>query len=228
MVQSVCPSVCVAWEWWEFRWSNKWNWYSCGLNASILVWHTCASALSGWVLYRQLELTKLTCPDLHHVVGLFILKDVCQSLEYPCTLRMLRTCPHSFLGSLKWFNHFAYIAWEWWEFRWSNKWNWYSCGLNASILVWHTCASALSGWVLYRQLELTKLTRPDLHHVMGLFILKDVRPSHLFDYVTIIVSSWKFLELLPMTEVMSMQKVKVRGQRSRSQRSTPNLAISGP
>ena len=61
--------------------------------------------------------------------------------------------------------------------RWSNKWNWYSSGLNASILVWHTCASTLSGWVLYRQLELTKLTRPDLHHVVGLYILKDVRPS---------------------------------------------------
>ena len=69
------------------------------------------------------------------------------------------------------------VNWEWWEFRWSNKWNWYSSRLNASILVWHTCASALSGWVLYRQLELTKLTRPDLHHVVGLFILRDVRPS---------------------------------------------------
>ena len=30
-----------------------------------------------------------------------------------------------------------------------------------------------------------------------------------------------------MTEVKSMQKVKVRGQRSRSQRSTPDLAVSG-
>ena len=30
-----------------------------------------------------------------------------------------------------------------------------------------------------------------------------------------------------MTEVMSMQKVKVRGQRSRSQRSRPHLAVSG-
>ena len=30
-----------------------------------------------------------------------------------------------------------------------------------------------------------------------------------------------------MTEVMSMQKVKVRGQRLWSQRSKPNLAISG-
>ena len=35
-------------------------------------------------------------------------------------------------------------------------------------------------------------------------------------------------ELLPMTEVTSIQKVKLRGQRSRSQRSTPNLAVSGP
>ena len=54
-----------------------------------------------------------------------------------------------------------------------------------------------------------------------------VRPSHLFDYVPIIVSSWNFQELLPVTEVMSMQKVKVRGQRSRSQRSQPNLPVSG-
>ena len=51
--------------------------------------------------------------------------------------------------------------------------------------------------------------------------------SHLFDYVPIIVSSWNFQELLPMTKVRSMQKVKVRGQRSRSQRSQPNLTISG-
>ena len=54
-----------------------------------------------------------------------------------------------------------------------------------------------------------------------------VRPSHLFHHVPIIVSSWNFQELLPWIEVMSMQKVKVRGQRSRSQRSTPNLAVSG-
>ena len=54
-----------------------------------------------------------------------------------------------------------------------------------------------------------------------------VRLSHLFDYVPIIVSSWNFQELLPMTKVRSMQKVKVRGQRSRSQRSQPNVAVSG-
>ena len=51
--------------------------------------------------------------------------------------------------------------------------------------------------------------------------------SHLFHHVPIIVSSWNFQELLPWSKVMSMQKVKVSGQRSRSQRSTPNLALSG-
>ena len=54
-----------------------------------------------------------------------------------------------------------------------------------------------------------------------------VCPSHLFDYVPIIASSWNFQELLPMTDVRSMQKVKVRGQRSRSQRSRPILTVSG-
>ena len=54
-----------------------------------------------------------------------------------------------------------------------------------------------------------------------------VCPSHLFDYVPIIISSWNFQALSPRTRVTSMQKVKVRGQRSRSQRSQPNLAVSG-
>ena len=49
--------------------------------------------------------------------------------------------------------------------------------------------------------------------------------SHLFDYVPIIVSSWNFQELSPRTRVRSMQKVKVRGQRSRSQRSRPNFSF---
>ena len=44
-----------------------------------------------------------------------------------------------------------------------------------------------------------------------LSVCLSVRLLHLFHYVPIIVSS------LPMTKVMSMQKVKVRGQRSRSQ-----------
>ena len=50
--------------------------------------------------------------------------------------------------------------------------------------------------------------------------------SHLFNHVPIIVSSWNFQELLPTTEMLPMQKVKVRGQRSRSQRSKPNLVVS--
>ena len=54
-----------------------------------------------------------------------------------------------------------------------------------------------------------------------------VRLSHLFDYVPIIVSSWNFQELSLGTRVRSMPKVKVRGQRSRSQRSRPNLTVSG-
>ena len=47
----------------------------------------------------------------------------------------------------------------------------------------------------------------------ALWMVQSVHPSvclsHLFDYVPIIVSSRNFQELLPMTEVMSMQKVKV-------------------
>ena len=39
-------------------------------------------------------------------------------------------------------------------------------------------------------------------------MVQSVCPSHLFDYVPIIVSSQNFQELLPMTEVMSMPKVK--------------------
>ena len=68
----------------------------------------------------------------------------------------------------------------------------------------------------------------------ALWMAQSICPSvcldvwHLFHYVIIIVSSWSFLELLPMTEVMSMQKVKVRGQRLRSQRSQHSLTVSGP
>ena len=40
-----------------------------------------------------------------------------------------------------------------------------------------------------------------------------VRPSvTLFDNVPVIVSSWNLQELLPLTNVMSMQKAEVKGQ----------------
>ena len=42
-------------------------------------------------------------------------------------------------------------------------------------------------------------------------VCPSLRVSHLFDYVTIIVSSWNFQELSPGTRVRSMQKVKVTG-----------------
>ena len=51
-----------------------------------------------------------------------------------------------------------------------------------------------------------------------LSICPSVHPSHLFHYVPIIIvpwPSWNFQELLPLTEIMSIQKVKVRGQRGR-------------
>ena len=50
---------------------------------------------------------------------------------------------------------------------------------------------------------------------------------HIFHYVSVILSSWNLPKLLPLTEVMFMWKVKVRGQRSRSQRSWLHLAVSG-
>ena len=56
-------------------------------------------------------------------------------------------------------------------------------------------------------------------------VCPSVRLSHLFDHVPIIVSSWNFQELSHWTRVRSMQKVKVRGQRSRSQRSRPKFSF---
>ena len=43
-------------------------------------------------------------------------------------------------------------------------------------------------------------------------VCPSVCPSHLFDNVPIIVSSWNIQELSPRTRVTSMQKVKVKGQ----------------
>ena len=64
-------------------------------------------------------------------------------------------------------------------------------------------------------LWMVQFVRPSVRPSVRLSVCPSVRPSHLFDYVPIIVSSWNFQELLPVTEVMSMQKVKVKGQRSK-------------
>ena len=84
-------------------------------------------------------------------------------------------------------------------------------------------------WQLCKVLYVFSCDQAALQMVFSVCL--SVRPSvclsHLFHHVPIIVSSWNFQELLPWSKVMSMQKFKVRGQRSRSQRSTPNLAVSG-
>ena len=40
-------------------------------------------------------------------------------------------------------------------------------------------------------------------------VCPSVRLSHLFNNVSVIISSWNFQELLPLTDTISMQKVKV-------------------
>ena len=59
-----------------------------------------ASEMIPFFLAMTKQLSEWFSPSVYHVVGLFILKDVCQSLEYPCALRVLRTYPHGFLSSL--------------------------------------------------------------------------------------------------------------------------------
>ena len=66
---------------------------------------------------------------------------------------------------------------------------------------------------------------PSVRLSICLSVCPSVRLSHLFDYVPIIVSSWNFQELSHWTRVRSMQKVKVRGQSSRSQRSRPKFSF---
>ena len=74
-------------------------------------------------------------------------------------------------------------------------------------------------------LWMVQSVRPSVCPSVRLSVCPSVCLSHLFDYVPIILSSWNFQELLPVTKVTSMQKVKVRGQRSRSQRSRPKFSF---
>ena len=89
------------------------------------------------------------------------------------------------------------------------------------------CQHDVDGCIMYLINMYTVFSCDQAALQMVFSVRLSVRLSHLFDYVPIIVSSLNFQELLPMTKVRSMQKVKVRGQRSRSQRSQPNLTVSG-
>ena len=89
---------------------------------------------------------------------------------------------------------------------------------DAQSLKWHRKCALL---FLAVTKQLYEWFSPSVCLSVCLYVRTSVRTSHLFDYAPIIVSSWNFQELLPMTEVTSMQKVKVRGQRSRSQVNTP-------
>ena len=83
------------------------------------------------------------------------------------------------------------------------------------------CTSFISAFLAATK-QLYKWYFPSVCLSVRLSVRPSVRLSHLFHHVPIIVSLRNFQELLPWSKVMSMQKVKVRGQRSRSQRSTPN------
>ena len=62
------------------------------------------------------------------------------------------------------------------------------------------------------------VTKHLLEHFFRLF----VHPSHPFDNVPVIVSTWNF-QLSPLRDVMSMQKVKVKGQGHRGH--DPHMAM---
>ena len=84
-------------------------------------------------------------------------------------------------------------------------WFFFSCDQAA---LWMVFSVRLS--VCHTFLAATK----QLYEWYFLSVCLSVCPSHLFDYVPIIASSWNFQELSPRTRVTSMQKVKVIGQRS--------------
>ena len=99
-----------------------------------------------------------------------------------------------------------------------------SFGLDLESRVHSVASTVLDGFFLYLAQMIIIIKGYVACHVFScdqaaLWMVFSVRLSHLFDYVPIIVSSWNFQELSHWTRVRSMQKFKVRGQRSRSQRS---------
>ena len=103
---------------------------------------------------------------------------------------------------------------------------WSTCNLIWLMRLRFCYTSIIETWIIFFSCDQAAL---QMVFSVCLSVCPSVRlsicPSHLFDYVPIIVSSWNFQELLLMTDVRSMQKVKVRGQRSRSQRSRPNFSF---
>ena len=97
-------------------------------------------------------------------------------------------------------------------FYFCREWFWFCFNHCRTTMQWTTCK--LSWWL---QQDVFSCDQAALWMVQSvcLPVCLSVCLWHLFDYVPIIVSSWNFRELLPMTEVTSMQKVKVWGQRSR-------------
>ena len=92
--------------------------------------------------------------------------------------------------------------------------NWRSFCLNVLRLfscdqaaIWLVQSICLSVCLSVRLSHLFSCDQAALQMVLS--VSPSVCLSHLFDYVPIIVSSWNFQELLPMTKVRFMQKVKV-------------------
>ena len=92
------------------------------------------------------------------------------------------------------------------------------------LLTNHRCTTSFIHHFLRLMMSFSFLAATkQLYEWYFLSVRPSVRLSHLFDYVRIIVSSWNFQELSHWTRVRSMQKV--RGQRSRSQRSRPKFSF---
>ena len=107
---------------------------------------------------------------------------------------------------------------------WWNLWSSGSYGYFLQSTKWRPPWCIGEDGVIFLFLAATK----QLYEWFSPSVRPSVRPSvclsvclsHLFDYVPIILSSWNFQELLPVTKVTSMQKVKVKGQGHRGHNPT--------
>ena len=152
----------------------------------------------------------------------------------PCNITLPTKCgiESPFLASFLYFDESKYQNSRWQPFINSI----FSCDQAALQMVFSVCPSVRPSvclshlfscdqaalWMVFSvRLSVCLSVCPSVR----LSVCPSVRLSHLFDYVPIIVSSWNFQELSHWTRVRSMQKVKVRGQRSRSERSRPKFSF---